>query len=868
MKRLIKKIFPKIAVFILTLVFLVFQTVSPALAATVSDSYADSSKIDTGNSSNYLVSGGQLKLGSPPPNVAWWKMDETSNSTAADSSGNGNNCVTAATIVAGKYGNARSFNGSTSCPAADSTSLRLQQFTIAAWIKPTTTFQGMVSDYPMIGSKQNWTNKTGYLFGIHSANSNNLAGRILGGTNKDTPGYVESSSGSWIHVALTWDGTYLRVFKGAVQQVATNIGAYTLTHGSESLSIGSGFEGVIDDLRIYNYARDASQIADDMNYVGYDTSATIQSTNLLSGESNVATGINSFVYNLSSKPSGTTATVQFSQDATNWYNSSGTSGGTDTLTTGVNNTIDLSGLAWDGNNFYYKIAFGGDGTNTPVMDDITLNYSSAGACSFTDSTDNNISESCAFSSSIPSKAADVITSANDGTVTGTTIVKGKYGSARRFNGTSDYITVTGYKGISGSSARTVEAWIKTSSATNQSIVSWGADTAGQKYHVRIDSTNGNALRIETSGGYKYGLTNLADGSWHHIAVTFSGTDTTDHLLFVDGNSESTGNQQSITVNTDVATNDVRIGSDPIHNRYFNGSIDDVRIYNYARSESQINEDLNNPITTTGNAPVGHWEMDDGYVDGVDNGNLTVDAGQTLTVNAGQTIVWNSGKSITIADGGSIALNTGGRLRQAYLWVRDADEDGYPDSTDSAPRYSETAPAKAARRYLAATLADCNDSDPLVTTGSTYYQDSDGDTYGNPSVSTSACSQPGGYVSNNTDCYDANANAKPGQTTCYTTNRGDGSFDYDCSGAASNCNTCNTGSSSTPSLAWRQCSGGFCWTDPGDTYFTGYTCSGSTSTCGAGGVSCTGSKASACVYSPCSLSSYYATGTTGCTVRCR
>lgn len=44
---------------------------------------------------------------------------------------------------------------------------------------------------------------------------------------------------------------------------------------------------------------------------------------------------------------------------------------------------------------------------------------------------------------------------------------------------------------------------------------------------------------------------------------------------------------------------------------------------------------------------------------------------------------------------------------------------------------------------------------------TWYRDNDGDGYGNPSQTTSSCNQPGGTVNNANDCYDSNANIKPG-----------------------------------------------------------------------------------------------------------
>ncbi len=71
--------------------------------------------------------------------------------------------------------------------------------------------------------------------------------------------------------------------------------------------------------------------------------------------------------------------------------------------------------------------------------------------------------------------------------------------------------------------------------------------------------------------------------------------------------------------------------------------------------------------------------------------------------------------------------------------------------------------------------DCNTLTDDGLTFVTYYQDLDNDTYGNSAVSVSACSPPVGYVTNNTDCNDANNAIYPGAPEI-------------CDGLDNNCNT--------------------------------------------------------------------------------
>lgn len=85
-------------------------------------------------------------------------------------------------------------------------------------------------------------------------------------------------------------------------------------------------------------------------------------------------------------------------------------------------------------------------------------------------------------------------------------------------------------------------------------------------------------------------------------------------------------------------------------------------------------------------------------------------------------------------------------------------------------------------YVPAGSADNTPTPPSPTC--TAYADNDGDGYGAGAAQAVSCpggQLPAGFVSNASDCYDNNANARPNQTGWFTSSRGDGSFDYNCNG---------------------------------------------------------------------------------------
>ncbi len=213
------------------------------------------------------------------------------------------------------------------------------------------------------------------------------------------------------------------------------------------------------------------------------------------------------------------------------------------------------------------------------------------------------------------------------------------------------------------------------------------------------------------------------------------------------------------------------------------------------------------------------------IDGIDwaaGSETTTDNIAVLNISGG-VLTLNGGTSedVTTFVTGSINI-TGGNisLAQPYAQIKintpkyctDGDADGWAiDFT-----FSDATASGLRRCSLMHSLAsaDCDDADPNIAGGdlTTYYQDLDGDTYGNPSVTDSACSQPGGYVVNNTDCYDADPGttnaelAYPGSSTCLGSNRGDGSYDYNCSSSDTKCGTIYDRSCATTPNATFSCGG--------------------------------------------------------------
>src|SRR5262249_34918215 len=126
-------------------------------------------------------------------------------------SGTGNNGTLASTTwagaTAGKFGNALSFNGTSSLvTVADSASLDLTTgMTLEGWVKPTTQ-----TSYRALVVKEQPGN---LVYGLYTNNDGNRPeGQVTVGSPRLISGTSQVPTGSWTHLALTFDGSNERMY--------------------------------------------------------------------------------------------------------------------------------------------------------------------------------------------------------------------------------------------------------------------------------------------------------------------------------------------------------------------------------------------------------------------------------------------------------------------------------------------------------------------------------------------------------------------------------------------------------------------------------------------------------------------------------
>jgi chitodextrinase len=627
--------------------------------------------------------------------IAAFSFDEGAGTAVPDLSGHGNDGSISGAIwtSAGYFGGALSFTGSSKVVVADNPSLDLTTgVTLEAWVRPSTVTGGW-RDVIYKG------NDTYYLEATTPSGVPAAGLTLVSAGNSNTYAPSALAVNTWTHLAQTFDGSVVRLYVNGVQVASQNrsgtlvTSTYPLEIGGDSI-YGQYFQGLIDEVRVYNVARTAVQIQGDMaaplaattpvvslspasldfgqQQVGGPTTARLVTlTNAGSAPLAIAsigiTGANAAEFAQTGTCGATliagaacTISVTFtpaaegvrSADLVIQDDAAGSPqrvplSGSGTVAQPVDNeppsapgplsAVAASGtqvnLSWvaatdnvgvtgyrvercQGAGCSVFIKLGTPATTTFTDTGLTPNTSYSYVVLATDAAGNlgpysnvatvttastipELVAAYSFNEGSGTVAVDVSGTGNNGAIgTATWTTDGKFGGALSFNGSSK-VVIPDSASLDLTTGVTLEAWVKPSVINSgwRDVIYKGNDT----YYLEASTqTNGGvpAAGVSLSSSdhtNTFGPSTLPVNTWTHLAMTY---DAAVVRLYVNGVQVASSNLAGRLVTSSYP---LEIGGDGIFGQFFQGIIDEVRVYNVARTPTQIQADMVIPVGS--DAPV-------------------------------------------------------------------------------------------------------------------------------------------------------------------------------------------------------------------------------------------------------------------------
>ncbi|MFH2021653.1 MAG: LamG-like jellyroll fold domain-containing protein, partial [archaeon] len=517
----------------------------------------------------------------------------SSSSFTKDYSGLGNSgAVTGATWSSsgGKVGGAYSFDGNDYIDLGElNSSTSSNKLSVEAWVY-VTNFSGS-SNTGSIVSKYSWDGSYTRSWDFNVGNETTQNESCFTVFHVGDWSYVSGvctdhlATNTWLYLVGTFDGNSINIYVNGILNDSNTVDGTEIHDTGYSVRIGSTpddayfFKGYIDEVKIYNYSLSAQQIL-----ANYMAGSSGKNANLIVRQE-TAENDNWYCsvtpndgYNDGITKNSTAAIIFTSNPPTQDtpYITPSPSGFNSNLTCNWNNSVDIDNDPFTNITVWYKnniptarlyLPFEGNDMDEDIS---TNDYSGYGSIGYVD--DGNASSPDGSTGPIWSRTG------------------GKVGGAYTFDGYDDSIILASSPqfDITGNQL-TLMAWVKYQGTESGMIFSHSGWWNGYRFGVEPDG-NYAWLQINGSAGYSLdsATNSIQPNSWYHIAAVYNGSKM---MFYINGVKDS--NELAKSNNLDSAPDDdVNIGmagdcTGASWCEPFNGSIDEVRIFNYSLSAAQI-----------------------------------------------------------------------------------------------------------------------------------------------------------------------------------------------------------------------------------------------------------------------------------------
>ncbi len=505
--------------------------------------------------------------GQLPDPIAHWSLDDGSGCTASEPLAGHSGTLSpscpgnAPAWVSGMFNAALSFDGADDQIVVHTTTAldSLTEITISAWIR-----------HPNLGGWRGIVDKRddsadGFDLFI------NTSGKLFMRANNSTfAGPTTISDDAWHHVAGVYDGSDIVLYVDGVEDGRAAVGSKVF-ETTDNLLIGKApYAGLLDGVRIYGQALDGNQVLELSGLA--DTDPTVDITPPL-----CSAGAPS-----GTLPPGTTATtISLTTDvvATCRYD---TAAGTayaampssfDVADTTAHSTL-VTGLSDGGSYTYYVRCIDGAGNANP--DDFAIAFGVAEPGVLPDPVAHWSLDDGAGCGAIDSAGPHGGSLGPGCPADSPTWTAGRFGSGLAFDGVDDTVVTERSAALDAPGEITIAAWIQhpVTSASRAIVDKRDGTYDGYNLFVRHDET----LLMRINNVTHRGSTIIADGTWHHVAGVYDGTDI---VLYVDGLEDA---RLAIGSQTLATTAVLELGGGS-----FAGTLDAVRVYDRALTATEISD---------------------------------------------------------------------------------------------------------------------------------------------------------------------------------------------------------------------------------------------------------------------------------------
>ena len=626
------------------------------------------------NSTNESTASDDLSVDTPtipttsgPQLIVGYPFEEGTGNTVLDHSGNGNNGTLtggATRNLGGETGEAIEFNGTDSSINLGAMNITTPTMSIALWFKPD---DFGISDARLI-SKANGTSGSAHYWMISTisqSGQSRLRFRLKtenGGTST-LIGNAALIPGVWTHVTATYDGVNMKLFQNSIEVGSLAKTGAISTSPSIEAWIGANpsnnkfFDGLIDDVRLYGEALDGAVIQELVagnlplidgggnntdtespstpgNLTAQPTAAQID-LNWTAATDNV--GVTLYRVSMDGTETGTTATTSFqatglnagqsysfsviAEDASGNQSTAATVTATtltstDTIAPSIPTGLTLDSatanavsISWTASTddqgtvaLYHILRDGSEiGTSTTTASYTDNTVTSETTYVYTVTAEDNSTNESAASDDLSVSTPAVSTTAN-------------CGMGIDLDGTDDWINIPD---LTLANDFTIEGWFKLAPGIDYKDVLFGQEGSGPEIHFSTGKVRLYAYGIRVTAN-----TPLLANTWGHVAITRSGTNLT---IYINGVQDATG-----TWNGPLNLQTIGRGNQ----HFLKGMLDEIRIWNIARTGTEINTSFNTDVDSNTLGLIGYWNFNETDQTVADSSSLVNHGSLGLNVTIG------------------------------------------------------------------------------------------------------------------------------------------------------------------------------------------------------------------------------------------